>query len=241
MAASPIKRWVGRGLLILAVLLVVTIAAAWWGLRGSLPDLAGGIETPAGALTADVRIERDVDGAPTIRGRSFADVAFGLGFAHAQDRYFQMDLSRRLAAGELAALLGPTLVGQDKSARVFRLREVARQVITDSTAEQRVWIEAYTRGVNAGLGSLEVRPWEYLLLRQKPVEWVVEDSILVVHAMWWQLQHESIESEMTRRAISARIEERLRAAAGDGEVDMNAARAVQQFLFPRGKIGRAHV
>ena len=234
MAGSPIKRWIGRGALILAVLLVVTIAAAWWGLRGSLPDLAGGIEAPVGALTADVRIERDVDGAPTIRGRSFADVAFGLGFTHAQDRYFQMDLSRRLAAGELAALLGPTLVGQDKSARVFRLREVARQVINDSTAEQRVWIEAYTRGVNAGLGSLKVRPWEYLLLRQKPAEWLVEDSILVVHAMWWQLQHESIESEMTRRAISARIEERLRAAAGDDEVDMNAARAVQQFLFPRG-------
>jgi len=234
MTTSAIKRWIGRGLLIVAMLLVVTVAAGWWALRGSLPDLDGQIETPRGALTADVSIERDVDGAPTIRGRSFADVAYGLGFAHAQDRFFQMDLSRRLAAGELAALLGPTLVGQDKSARVFRLREVARQVVTDSTSEQRNWIEAYTRGVNAGLASLGVRPWEYWLLRQKPAEWLVEDSILVVHAMWWQLQHESIESEMTRRAIGARIEERLRTAAGDGEVDANAVRAVQQFLFPRG-------
>jgi len=221
-------------LLILAAAVVVVIIAAWWAVRGSLPDLDGKLETATGELTADVRIERDADGAPTIRGRSFPDVAYGLGVAHAQDRFFQMDLSRRLAAGELAALLGPTLVGQDKSARVFRLREVAKQVVADSTAEQRAWIEAYTRGVNAGLASLDARPWEYWLLRQKPAEWRVEDSILVVHAMWWQLQHESIESEMTRRSISARIEDRLRAAAGDGAVDMSAVRAVQQFLFPRG-------
>ena len=234
MAVSTLKRWVGRGLLILAAAVVVAIIAAWWAVRGSLPDLDGKLETATGELTADVRIERDTDGAPTIRGRSFPDVAYGLGVAHAQDRFFQMDLSRRLAAGELAALLGPTLVGQDKSARVFRLREVARQVVADSTAEQRAWIEAYTRGVNAGLASLDARPWEYWLLRQKPAEWRVEDSILVVHAMWWQLQHESIESEMTRRSISARIEDRLRAAAGDGAVDMSAVRAVQQFLFPRG-------
>ena len=234
MAANTLKRWVSRSLLILAAAVVVAIIAAWWAVRGSLPDLDGRLETAKGVLTTDVRIERDADGAPTIRGRSFPDVAYGLGVAHAQDRFFQMDLSRRLAAGELAALLGPTLVGQDKSARVFRLREVARQVVVDSTAEQRAWIEAYTRGVNAGLASLDARPWEYWLLRQKPAEWRVEDSILVVHAMWWQLQHESIESEMTRRSISARIEDRLRAAAGDGAVDMSAVRAVQQFLFPRG-------
>ena len=234
MAANTLKRWVGRSLLILAAAVVVAIIAAWWAVRGSLPDLNGKLETAKGVLTADVRIERDADGAPAIRGRSFPDVAYGLGVAHAQDRFFQMDLSRRLAAGELAALLGPTLVGQDKSARVFRLREVAKQVIADSTAEQRAWIEAYTRGVNAGLASLDARPWEYWLLRQKPAEWRVEDSILVVHAMWWQLQHESIASEMTRRSVSARIEDRLRAAAGDGAVDMSAAHAVQQFLFPRG-------
>ena len=54
-------------------------------------------------------------------------------------------------AGELAALLGPTLVGQDKSARVFRLREVARQVVTDSSPEQRNWIEAYTEATNTFL------------------------------------------------------------------------------------------
>jgi len=234
MTASAIKRWVGRGVLGIVVLLLMAVAAAWWALRGSLPEISGEYSTEAGALGADVRIERDADGAPTIRGRSFADVAYGLGYAHAQDRFFQMDLSRRLAAGELAALLGPTLVGQDKSARVFRLREVAKQVITDATPEQRRWVESYTRGVNAGLASLDVRPWEYWLLRQRPAEWLAEDSILVVHTMWWQLQHESIESEMVRRAINARIEDRLRAAAGDGEVDLSAVRAVQQFLFPRG-------
>ena len=89
--------WLGGALtMALAVLLVVV----WWLLRGSLPQLSGELEGSEGGPQAQVVLQRDADGAPTVRGDSWPDVAYGLGVLHAQDRFFQMDLSRRFAAGE---------------------------------------------------------------------------------------------------------------------------------------------
>ena len=202
--------WLGGALtMALAVLLVVV----WWLLRGSLPQLSGELEGSEGGPQAQVVLQRDADGAPTVRGDSWPDVAYGLGVLHAQDRFFQMDLSRRFAAGELSALLGSSTVEQDKRARAFRLRQVARQAIAAATPEQREWIEAYTRGVNRGLDELRVRPWEYILLRATPEPWRAEDSILVLHSMWWQLQHEGVQTEIARRSIELRLIERIAAAS----------------------------
>ncbi len=227
------KKWIIGGLTTLIVVMAVVAGAAWWALRGSLPALDGEVSSGVGGPQSDARLERDADGVVTARGNDPFDVAYAIGFAHGQDRYFQMDLSRRLAAGELAALLGETLVAQDQRARIFRLRAVARQVIADATPTERAWIEAYTRGVNAGLGSLSVRPWEYLVLRSTPEVWRSEDSVLVVHSMWWSLQYEALVDELSRREISARIEERV-ATAARGEADVRPASEVIRFLFPRG-------
>jgi len=222
--------WLGGALtMALAVLLVVV----WWLLRGSLPQLSGELEGSEGGPQAQVVLQRDADGAPTVRGDSWPDVAYGLGVLHAQDRFFQMDLSRRFAAGELSALLGSSTVEQDKRARAFRLRQVARQAIAAATPEQREWIEAYTRGVNRGLDELRVRPWEYILLRATPEPWRAEDSILVLHSMWWQLQHEGVQTEIARRSIELRLIERI-AAASREEADASQAAEVLRFFFPRG-------
>lgn len=221
------------GLLVVGVIVVGALGSAWGLLRGSLPQLDG-IAVLAGAgPRAKVTLERDADGIVTVRGEDSSDVAFGLGYAHAQDRFFQMDLSRRLAAGELAALLGASMTDQDRRARTFRLRAVARRVIADATPPQRAWLEAYTRGVNAGLESLAVRPWEYLLLRQNPAAWRAEDSILTIHAMWWFLQYSALIDDIPRHEIAMRIEQRVAAASRD-DADSRQAAAVLQFLFPRG-------
>ena len=219
--------WAGGSILAVCVLGVLAIYVF---LRASLPLLDGEWRVAAAGPAAvgsaiEVSIERDAAGAPTVRGASVVDVAFGLGFVHAQDRYFQMDLSRRLAAGELAALLGESMLGQDRRARVFRLREVAREVVAAATPEQREWLSAYTRGVNEGLAALTARPWEYGLLRQAPLPWREEDSILVVQAMWWQLQYEKVNSDMTRRQVIARVESLLADAAQRDRV--------LEFFFPR--------
>jgi penicillin amidase len=221
------------GVIVVGVVVVGLTATGWWLLRGSLPQLDGRASLAAAGPRAEVAIERDADGIVTVRGADHGDVAYGLGYAHAQDRFFQMDLARRLAAGELAALLGASVSEQDRRARIFRLRAVARRVIADATPVQRAWIEAYAAGVNAGLESLDVRPWEYLLLRQKPAAWRAEDSVLVIHSMWWFLQYQALIDDIPRHEIASRIEQRVAAASRD-EADSTQAATVLQFLFPRG-------
>lgn len=230
-------RWLlGRvaGLFVaLAVLAAILLAAVFVLLRGSSAQLDGSLGGIAGGPVAPVTLERDAAGAPTVRGSSEADVAYGLGFLHAQDRFFQMDLSRRLAAGELAGLLGERGLEQDRKARVYRFRQVARRVVADATPAQRAVYEAYARGVNHGLDSLSIRPWEYVLLRATPQPWRAEDSVLAVHAMWWQLQHRDVQQEIARRAIIARVEERVTAASRE-QADARLSGEVVRFLFPRG-------
>jgi penicillin amidase len=230
--ATRRSRWLPRLLLGLLVVLVVGAASLYLLLRASLPTLDATLSA-ADATSAPVRIERDARGVVTVRGATQADVAYGLGLAHAQDRYFQMDLSRRLAAGELAELFGPAALPQDRRARVFGFRAVARGVVAAMTDAERRVLDAYTRGVNAGLEGLGARPWEYWLLRQRPAPWRPEDSILVVHAMWWQLQYGSFEVEAMQRAIEAQFSV-VAAGASGSDVDARPAEFLRRFLFPRG-------
>ena len=205
-----------------AVALVIAIAAAvpYGVLRASLPRLDG--ELRATGLKGTVRITRDARGVPTIEAANRLDLAYGTGFVHGQDRFFQMDLSRRLAAGELAELFGPVALDQDRKTRLFRLRSVARQVLAEASDPQRAVLEAYTRGVNAGLAGLHSRPWEYWVLGAAPRAWVPEDTVLVVYAMWWDLQSGDWADERLRFAVNAR----LRGA------DCGAWKCAMQFLYP---------
>ena len=186
-----------------AVLILAPSVVAYSLLRASLPQLDGTIHSPS--LSAPVRIDRDDLGVPTIEAANRTDLAYGTGFVHGQDRFFEMDLSRRLAAGELSELVGKAALEQDESARIFRFRQVAQASLRLATAEQRAAIEAYARGVNDGLASLGARPWEYLLLGSAPARWLPEDSILVVHAMWWQLQYLGFHREMLRHEVNERL------------------------------------
>ncbi len=123
-----------------------------------------------------------------IRGESRIDVARATGYAHAQDRLFQMDLLRRTGAGELAALLGAGLLDIDRRIRLHQFRQRAQAALAALDPGNRALLEAYAGGVNAGIDSLQARPFEYLLLGQAPEPWRAEDCILVVHAMWIDLQ-----------------------------------------------------
>jgi len=186
-----------------AVLLLAALTLAIGLLRASLPRLEGASGEPG--LTNVVRITRDSRGVPTIEAANRVDLAYATGFVHAQDRYFEMDLSRRLAAGELAELFGKVALEQDRKARLFRFRLVAREVIAQATAAERAVIEAYARGVNAGLAGLAGRPWEYWVLGQPPLPWRPEDTALVEHAMWWDLQANGLRREILRQEINARL------------------------------------
>jgi penicillin G amidase len=188
-----------RAAVILAALVLMMFVGLWGALRASLPVLEGAV--PLVGLSATVRVERDDAGVPTVRGESANDVAMGLGFLHAQDRFFQMDLLRRKSAGELAALLGKPALGSDQDTRPHRFRARAEMALSRLPPEHRHRLVAYAQGVNAGLGRLHTRPWEYLVLGQKPIVWRPEDSLLVIYTMWLDLQDEQGRFERTFNAV----------------------------------------
>jgi len=188
-----------RFFVIAGIALVVALAgAACWvrsGLRASLPLTNGTVQVRG--LQSTVTIERDALGIPTIRGMSRADVARATGFVHAQDRFFQMDLARRRAAGELSALVGDAAIQLDRQVRVHRFRDQARRTVALLAPGDRTVLEAYAAGVNRGLATLDARPFEYLVLRQSPTAWTAEDSVLVVLSMFVTLQDPAGEYEST--------------------------------------------
>ncbi|HUO82637.1 MAG TPA: penicillin acylase family protein [Gammaproteobacteria bacterium] len=184
----------------IALLIVLVPITLYLLVRGSLPPLDGVLRVDG--VGAPVGIDRDALGIPTLTARSRADLAFATGFVHAQDRYFQMDLMRRRAAGELAELFGPVALPADSEARLHRFRMRARQVLADADDDRRAVLEAYAAGVGAGLGSLGVRPFEYLLLRLAPRPWLAEDSVLVVYAMWLTLNDSTARGERERGLLA---------------------------------------
>ncbi len=189
-------RWILVAVLI--VLVAGAAVAALWGraaLRGSLAQLDG--QTSIHGLASPVEVTRDALGIPTIRGANRLDVARATGFLHAQERFFQMDLARRRAAGELAALVGPRAVIVDRQIRIHRFRAEAQRAVSLMSADTRAIVGAYTEGVNAGLNSLSAPPGEYLVLRQTPQPWKAEDTILVVLSMFVTLQDTDGEYEST--------------------------------------------
>src|SRR5688572_21873520 len=179
-------KWIKRGLLALVVLVLAAMLAGWWLMRGSLPRLEGELALPG--LTAPVTVERDERGVVTVQAGNEADAMRALGYVHAQERYFEMDLLRRTAAGELAALFGPLAVDTDRKHRVHRFRARVRANLETIVGERRAAMQAYVDGVNAGLAGLRTRPWPYLLLRTQPEPWRLEDSPLVGFAMYFDLQ-----------------------------------------------------
>ena len=172
-------------LIVLLVLLVLALAVGWWLLAGSRARLDG--SRAAAGLTAPVSISRDALGAATIEGRDRTDISYALGYVHAQERYFEMDLMRRMPAGELSALVGPAALKVDLNHRRHRLRAIVDAAYAQLPAAQKRELDRYRDGVNAGLADLRVRPWEYLLLGTQPEPWRAQDSLLVVAAMYLDL------------------------------------------------------
>ena len=213
--------WMAGGL---AALVVAAVLAGWLALRGSLPQLEGEATLPG--LGASVTVLRDAAGMPTVVANSREDLAYALGYLHGQERFFQMDLQRRAPAGELAALLGPKVLDTDRKFRPHGLRAVARQVVAAAPPAEHRLLDAYAAGVNAGVGALRARPWEYLLLQQQPRPWLPEDTILTAHAMFLTLQDSDGSFERQRAAIHATtpgLEEFLYSPPGEWQAPLFGA------------------
>lgn len=183
-------------LVLLGILAVVWVYAR---VRASLPQLDG--TAAVHGLTGNITVERDALGVPTIRGQSRVDLAHALGFLHAQDRFFQMDVWRRAAAGELSELFGPKTLPHDQAMRLHGFRRIAAATLAQLPAEQRALLEAYAEGVNAGLAALREKPFEYIVIRAAPQPWHPEDTLLVGDAMLVDLQDDTGRYERTLMAL----------------------------------------
>jgi len=180
------RKWILRAVLALVALLVAVGVLVWLSLRASLPALDG--DQPLPGLAAPATIERDAAGVVTITAASETDALRALGFVHAQERYFEMDLMRRVPAGELSALFGARALDTDRRNRVHRMRARVEADLAAVAGDRLPQLQAYADGANAGLASLRARPWAYLLLRQTPQPWTPVDSALTGFAMYFDLQ-----------------------------------------------------
>jgi len=196
MRRVAIKVWCLRVMLGLAGLLALLVLGAWLFLRGSLARLDGSVVVAG--LHGPVTVARDVRGVPLISGGDRLDVAYASGFVHAQERFFQMDLLRRVGAGELAELFGPRAIGLDKMHRLHQFRARAERAVAAMSQADRLFLERYVAGVNEGLATLSARPFEYALVGVKPRPWTSADSLLVVWAMYFDLQGNLEARELAR-------------------------------------------
>ncbi|HET6670413.1 MAG TPA: penicillin acylase family protein [Pyrinomonadaceae bacterium] len=147
-------------------------------------------QTPAPASTsiqiaglrARVTIRRDDRGIPYVSADNDEDLYFGQGYATAMDRLWQMDLLRRNARGELAEILGTSALEEDKRHRTFGFAHVAEAEVAQASPQARAILEAYAKGVNAYIESLEQKklPPEFQLLQYQPRPWTPADSLVVV-------------------------------------------------------------
>lgn len=192
-SGDPMAKWLKRVVVLLLVLVLVAVGTGWWLLRGSLATLEG--EVALSGLAAPVTIQRDNLGVVTIDAANADDAVRALGYVHAQERYFEMDLLRRAAAGELSELVGARAVDLDKRHRTHRLRARVNEHLDAFANGKLQQLRAYSDGVNAGLADLKVRPWPYLLLRQSPQTWTPADSALTGYAMYFDLQDSTDERE----------------------------------------------
>ena len=170
-----------RTLTVLAVLaLVAVVAVSGWLIErfhASKPVETGAITLPD--APGEARVVRDENGVAHIFGDTDPSVFFALGFTHASERFFQMDLVRRYVRGQLADMFGADYVRVDARARTLGYAGLSERLAEEMGAETRAAVEAYVAGVNARLEQGAVAP-EYAILRQAPRPWTLTDSAAVM-------------------------------------------------------------
>ncbi|MFT3955899.1 MAG: penicillin acylase family protein [Piscinibacter sp.] len=193
-------RWLGWGLLLLAA--VAAAAFAVYRTR-ALPQTDGALNLPG--LAAEVRIERDAFGIPTIRAGSADDAAFALGFLHAQDRLWQLETHKRIGSGRLAEAFGAPALDTDRFLRALGVRRAAAAQWARLEPRARANLTAYSAGVNAFVQQeMKARPPEFVILGLQPERWMPEDSLAWLIMMAWDLGG-NWSNELQRMRLALRL------------------------------------
>jgi len=164
-----------RFLLFVVIPVAAALIACLVYLRGSLP-VADGRVIKAG-VSQRVELTRDENGVAIVNAQTDRDAFFAIGFAHAQDRMWQLELERRMAAGRLSEVFGRSAVSQDAWMRALGLYESAEQSWSKLSPEAQASLTAYAAGINAWLAQDHVLPPEFIALGVRPEPWREVDSL----------------------------------------------------------------
>jgi len=192
--------WITGGLVLLGVL---AIGVIYYLLSRSLPDYDRTLSVPG--ISAPVEIIRNNSNVPHIFGQQDEDVFFGLGYAHAQDRLWQMTILRRTAQGRLSEVFGARTLQTDTVLRRFDLYRLSRASVAVQDDRTRAALEAYSAGVNARLAEINEdalgRGAPEMFIFSNPIApWQPADSIAIVKLMGVQLS-----SHLQREVLTARV------------------------------------
>ena len=171
-----------RSLTVIALLVAAAAAGGLWYVQSKLPERQGQVTLTA--LQGPVTVRYDERGVPHIRASNQTDLYRALGYVHAQDRLFQMEIMRRLARGELAEVLGPKLLGTDTLFRSLRIRERAARYVAEQDPQSPAWLalQAYLDGINH-YQNTRARPVEFDLLGLTPRPVTAEDTFSIAGYM----------------------------------------------------------
>lgn len=183
-------------------LVLLAVAGATGVLWLGLPKLDGEIRLDG--PTAAITITRDHRGIPYIKAANDADAAFALGFVHAQDRFAQMEVMRRLVSGRLSEVVGGATLESDRFMRTLGLAHLAEGGVTLLSPAAQATLAAYARGVNAALAEQKVPPAEFLAMGITPEPWRPSDSLLWARLMALQLTW-NWRDELSRVRLAARF------------------------------------
>lgn len=200
-----ILKWVIRGFFALVVLSVIVAALGYAIISRTVQPYSGEIDIAG--LSAPVTIVRDKEGIPHIEAKTRDDALAALGFAHAQDRLWQMEVLRMSGQGRLSEMFGSATKKTDIFLRTLGFYTQAKQSLDALSPETVSGLEAYSRGVNAFINRktrlLEPSlPPEFLILGHKPEQWRAEDSVVALKMMSLNLS-KNMSNEFTRLAFAA--------------------------------------
>jgi penicillin amidase len=190
--------------LVLVLLAAGAVAYAYFIARAALPQLDGNLRVKG--LSEAVKVTRDSYGVPTIEAATLDDLFLAQGYVTAQDRLWQMDLMRRIGAGELSEILGGDTLKIDREQRILGLRAAAKKSLQMASARDRSYFEAYARGVNAFMETHgRSLPIEFRILKYRPKPWQAEDSIVIANLLVKDLNYYTFGDIFTREKILAKL------------------------------------
>jgi penicillin G amidase len=197
-----VVRWI---LAVVSAVLVAAVGLWLWYRQASLPEHEGTLVVPS--ISSPVQIVRDEAGIPTITARTEADVLFALGYAHAQDRLWQIEFNRRIGQGRISEIVGPAGVDTDRFLRTLGIYRRAQAMARELDPESRSLLEAYCAGINAYLdGHHDILPLEFLLLQApRPEHWVPADVAAWTLMMSWDVSADAMRNELERLRLAARF------------------------------------